>query len=72
MLNAFKEASHNKSTGFSFPEIKSIRNSRFYLKTHFDLKVKTVPYRSVYKLYTVSLAGFFPVWKTVVQLVLLL
>lgn len=45
------------------------------LKNPFDLKGKTVPYpQSFYKLYTVSLAEifFFPVWKTVVQLVLLL
>lgn len=56
---------------FSFPEIKSIRNPRFYLKTHFDLKMKTIPpvHSHFYKPYTVSLAEIYCFWKTVVQFV---
>lgn len=32
--------------GFHFQKSSQSRNPRFYLKTHFDLKVKTAPYHS--------------------------
>lgn len=49
IINASNKASNNKSMTFPFPEIKSIRNAKFYLKTPKDLKVKRFIFSVKYK-----------------------
>jgi len=52
---------------FPFPEIKSITNLKFYLKTPKDLKVKRFVFSVKYKSFSFTCRETFPVCKTVVQ-----